>query len=51
MGTLLLRLTPPTLATRHNLHHRSSSNRRSALSSPLSYSIIHHSRLRSKSPA
>ena len=41
----LIRPTPPRLATRHNLHQRSPSSRRSALSSALSHNIIHHSRL------
>ena len=35
----------PRLTTRHNLHQRSPSTRRSALSSALSHAIIHHSRL------
>jgi hypothetical protein len=51
MGTLLIRPAAPRLAARHNLHHRSPTTRRSALSSALSHSIIHHIRLRLTSPA
>jgi hypothetical protein len=50
-GTILLRPAAPRLAARHNLHHRSSTTRRSALSSALSHTIIHHSRLQLTSKA